>query len=131
MKTKAICPKCGSSRIVQQIKVVDRSDSGAQSLSLRRGARTLGGWLKLPRGFPLDAWACGACGYTELYVREPMQLLAADEEGIRSPVATAGAIGPPGSQAGDQTRGILLIALLAALILAAGMLAALAYVLAR
>lgn len=131
MKTKATCPKCGSARIIQQIKVMDRSDSGAQSLSLRRGARALGGWLKLPRSFPLDAWACGACGYTELYVREPMQLLAADEESIRSPAATAAAIGQPGSQAGDQTRSTLLIALLAVLILAAGVLAALAFVLGR
>ncbi len=79
MKSKSTCPKCGSVRIIRNVQVVDRSNSGTQSLSLHRGTRALGGWLKLPRSFPLDAWTCGACGYTELYVREPAELLAADE----------------------------------------------------
>ncbi len=126
MKSKATCPKCGSARIIQQIQVMDRSDSGNQSLSLRRGTRALGGWIKLPRSFPLDAWACGACGYTELYVRTPAELLAADEESLRPPAATAGAIGQPGPQAGDQARTMLVVALVAAMILALGLLAVVA-----
>ncbi|MCX6071898.1 MAG: hypothetical protein NTU91_13755 [Chloroflexi bacterium] len=131
MKSKSTCPKCGSARIIQQVHVMDRSDSGTGSLSLRRGTRALGGWLKLPRSFPVDAWTCGACGYTELYVREPAQLLAADEEGIRSPAATAGAIGQPGPQAGDQARTSIVIALAAAMVLALGLLALVAMFLTR
>jgi ribosomal protein S27AE len=131
MKTKATCPKCGSARIIQQVHIMDRSDSGAQSLSLRRGTRALGGWLKLPRSFPLDAWVCGACGFTELYVREPTQLLAADGESIRSPAATPGAIGQPGQPAADQARTMVVVALAAAMILALGLLAVVAVFLAR
>jgi len=129
MKSKATCPKCGSVRIVRQVQVIDRTDSGTQSLSLRRGTRALGGWLKLPRTFPLDAWTCGACGYTELYVREPAELLAADE-------TTSGAPAPVGIPSGaaatptDRARTVLVLALLAGLVLALGVLAALAIALA-
>jgi predicted nucleic-acid-binding Zn-ribbon protein len=131
MKSKITCPKCGSPRIIQQIQVMDRSDSGNQSLSLRRGTRALGGWLKLPRSFPLDAWTCGACGYTELYVREPAELLAADEASLRPPAGTAGVPVQPGSQAGDQARTMIFIALVAAMILALGLLAVVAVFLTR
>jgi predicted nucleic-acid-binding Zn-ribbon protein len=131
MKSKSTCPKCGSARIIQQVHVMDRSDSGTGSLSLRRGTRALGGWLKLPRSFPLDAWTCGACGYTELYVREPAELLAADQATIQPPTGTAGAPGQTGLQAGDQTRTALIIALVAAMILAFGVLAALVLLQAR
>jgi len=131
MKSKLTCPKCGSVRIIRQVQVVDRSDSGTQSLSLRRGTRALGGWLRLPRGFPLDAWTCGACGYIELYVREPAELLAADE-GASGAAAGAGGL-PSGAAASptDQARTVLVIALLAGLILTLGVLAALAVALAR
>src|SRR3990172_9428166 len=110
MKTKSTCPKCGSARIIRQVQVLDRSDSGAQSLSLRRGTRALGGWLKVPRSFPLDAWSCGACGFTELYVREPAELLAADDAASG---ASAGAGGSPsGAETSptDQARTVLVLA---------------------
>jgi len=131
MKSKTTCPKCGSPRIVQQIQVMDRSDSGSQSLSLRRGTRALGGWLKLPRSFPLDAWSCGACGYTELYVREPAELLAADQATSQPPTGIAAAPGQTGLQAGDQARTMIFIALAVAMILALGLLAVVAFFLAR
>jgi predicted nucleic-acid-binding Zn-ribbon protein len=131
MKSKITCPKCGSVRIIQQIQVMDRSDSGNQPLSLRRGTRALGGWLKLPRSFPLDAWTCGACGYTELYVREPAELLAADEQSVQPQAVAAGTPILPGSHAGDQLRTMIVIGLLAALILALGLLAVVAVFLAR
>ncbi len=131
MKTKSTCPKCGSARIIRQVQVLDRSDSGAQSLSLRRGTRALGGWLKLPRSFPLDAWTCGACGYTELYVREPAELLAADEGASGASAGAGGSpAGAPVSQS-DQARTVVVLALLAGLILALGVLVALAVALAR
>ena len=131
MKSKATCPKCGSVRIIRQVQVIDRSDSGTQSLSLRRGTRALGGWLKLPRSFPLEAWTCGACGYTELYVREPAELLAADDS---ASLASAGHALPPStprSLSADQSRTAIVLALLAALILALGVLVALALSLTR
>jgi predicted nucleic-acid-binding Zn-ribbon protein len=131
MKSKTTCPKCGSVRIIRQVQVIDRSDSGAQSLSLRRGTRALGGWLKLPRIFPLDAWACGACGFTELYVREPTELLAADDAASGAAARTGGSpAGAPVSQS-DQTRTVIVLALLAGLVLALGALAAVAVALAR
>ena len=106
------------------MRIVDRSDSGDQSLSLRHGTRTVGGLFKLPRSFPLDAWACGACGYTELYARQPEELLTSTDE-------TARPDSQPGAVMADSTRRLLLIALLATLIIAAGLLAAMAFFLAR
>jgi predicted nucleic-acid-binding Zn-ribbon protein len=126
MKSTATCPKCGSTRIIHQVQIMDRSRNGVGSLSLRRGTRALGGWLPLPRSFPVDAWVCGACGYTELYVREPAELLAADESAARPLAGTAGMPVQPGSQAGDQLRTMLVIGLVAAMILALGLLAVVA-----
>ena len=131
MKSKTTCPKCGSVRIIRQVQVIDRSDSGAQSLSLRRGTRSLGGWLKLPRSFPLDAWTCGACGFTELYVREPAELLAADEGASSASAVTPGMPSGAGVSTSDQARTALVLALLAGLIIALGVLVALAVALAR
>jgi len=131
MKTKSTCPKCGSARIIRQVQVLDRSDSGAQSLSLRRGTRALGGWLKLPRSFPLDAWTCGACGYTELYVREPAELVAADEAASGAPAGAGGLTSGAAASPTDQARTALVLALLAGLVLALGVLAVLAIALVR
>lgn len=131
MKSKSTCPKCGSVRIIRNVQVVDRSDSGTQSLSLHRGTRSLGGWLKLPRSFPLDAWTCGACGYTELYVREPAELLAADEGASGGTVSAGGSLSGAGVSPSDQARTALVLALLAVLIVALGVLVALAVALAR
>jgi predicted nucleic-acid-binding Zn-ribbon protein len=131
MKTKSTCPKCGSARIIRQVQVIDRSDSGVQSLSLRRGTRALGGWLKLPRSFPLDAWTCGACGYTELYAREPAELLAADEAASGAPAGAGGLTSGAAASSTDQARTALVLALLAGLVIALGVLAALAIALAR
>jgi predicted nucleic-acid-binding Zn-ribbon protein len=132
MKTQATCPKCGSGQIIREVQTLDRSDSGNQPLSLRRGTRTWAGWLRLPRTFPVDAWVCGGCGYTELYVREPAQLAAADDGG-RAPslMGTDGAPSAAGSPAVDQTRTALIVALLAGLLVALGLLAVLALLFTR
>ena len=131
MQTKSTCPKCGSARVIRQVQVIDRSDSGAQSLSLRRGTRALGGWLKLPRTFPLDAWTCGACGYTELYVREPAELVAADEAASGASAGAGGLTSGAAASPTDQARTVLILALLAGLVIALEVLAALAVALAR
>ncbi len=131
MKSKSTCPKCGSVRIIRNVQVVDRSDSGTQSLSLRRGTRALGRWLKIPRSFPLDAWTCGACGFTELYVREPAELLAADGCASGAPAGAGGSPSGAAASPTDQARTVLVLALLAGLVIALGVLAALAVALAR
>jgi len=131
MKTQGTCPRCGSGRIIRQVQIVDRSDSGNQPLSVRRGTRTWAGWLKLPRSFPLDAWVCGGCGYTELYVREPAELLAADAAGSPSPGGPVGAPPAAGLPATDQARTTLVVALLAGLLGALGLVAAVAFLFTR
>ena len=131
MKTKSTCPKCGSARIIRQVQVLDRSDSGAQSLSLRRGTRALGGWLKLPRSFPLDAWACAARGLTELHVRAPADLGAADDAASGAPAGAGGLTSGAAASLPNQARTALVLALLAGLVIALGVLAALAIALAR
>jgi hypothetical protein len=131
MKSNPTCPKCGSSRIIQNIQVIDRSDSGGQPLSLRRGTRMLGGILRLPRDFPLDAWTCGACGYTELYVRQPAELLAADQASSSPLTGVTGLPGQSGTPTADQTRSMIFIALAVSMVLALGLLAAVAFFVMR
>lgn len=132
MKSEAISPRRGSTQIIRQIQVIDRSDSGDQSLSLRRGSmRIFGGIRRIPRPFPADAWACGACGYVEPYLREPTQLLAAHEESMRPPAVMPGAIGQTGQRPGDPCRTRTIIALVLAGVLALRFPALVAFLLMR
>jgi len=74
------CPKCGSSERVpdvqllpwkeQKFRVVEALVYRHPAALLRKGAITT----------PLRAIVCGECGFTELYVAHPDELLAAYRE---------------------------------------------------
>ncbi len=71
LKRQGVCPKCKSADIVPNVEAVDSS-----SLSIRIYGEA-GGYNGKARNFPVRAWVCSACGYTELYVSQPQEVLKA------------------------------------------------------
>ena len=75
------CPKCGSSEVIEGVRMLDRGH-GNQEQDLRAAV------YKNPDAFlfkgkhaaALTARVCGACGYVELYVANPAELLAASRD---------------------------------------------------
>jgi predicted RNA-binding Zn-ribbon protein involved in translation (DUF1610 family) len=108
------CPKCGSQEVIPSVEVMDRSDSGVQSLSLliaeKPQAAVFRGWRK----FPLSARVCPACGYTELYVSDPRGVQESHERASQAPQAIAPVVGATG---GQTSQFIFLAAALGALVL--------------
>jgi hypothetical protein len=108
------CPKCGSREVIPSLEVMDRSDSGVQSLSLliaeKPQAAIFRGW----RRFPLSARVCPACGYTELYVSDPRGVQESHARASRIPQAIAPVVGATG---GQTSLFILLAVALGALVL--------------
>jgi hypothetical protein len=108
------CPKCGSHEVIPSVEVMDRSDSGVQSLSLliaeKPQAAIFRGWRK----FPLSARVCPACGYTELYVSDPRGVQASHARASQISQAIAPVVGATG---GQTSQFIFLAAALGALVL--------------
>jgi len=73
MMTKKSCPNCGSTRIIPNADAVESAD-----LSIRIYERP-GLALRRERHYPLKAWVCTGCGYTQLYVNQPAELAASYE----------------------------------------------------
>lgn len=71
------CPNCTSSEIISNVAGIDRGRHNDTSLPLSVGMyRDPDAWID--KGLfqsPLKAWICGACGYTELFVQHPRELL--------------------------------------------------------
>ncbi|MGC9400133.1 MAG: hypothetical protein ACP5HM_13480 [Anaerolineae bacterium] len=65
---EGICPQCHSREILANAETTERHTLAVQiyeqSGVLPRGRRT----------FPIRAWICTRCGYTELYVTNPQEL---------------------------------------------------------
>lgn len=74
IKSRGVCPKCKSGGIVPNVEAVDSS-----SLSIRVYGEA-GGYNGRAHNFPVRAWVCGACGYTELYVSQPQAVLRAYQQ---------------------------------------------------
>ncbi len=84
MNKIGLCPKCGSSKIIQEIIVYskDRWEGGQrlQAIILKfkaqrtTGKRTLGIFPSsesVASSRRPKAWICGECGYTEFYIDKP------------------------------------------------------------
>ncbi len=73
------CARCGSDRVVEDAKVEDRITADRRvSLEVMIGYRKSGTMLpEKPQRFPLTARICGSCGYTDLYVADPVKLWSA------------------------------------------------------
>jgi predicted nucleic-acid-binding Zn-ribbon protein len=83
MKRSHVCPKCGGQSLLHVQRAMNSHQYNAASvirLALR-GTAIAGAVLGLEPG-ALDALVCRACGYMELYVREP-ETITADGETIR------------------------------------------------
>jgi DNA-directed RNA polymerase subunit RPC12/RpoP len=73
MEMKKRCPNCQSTRIIPNADAVETSN-----LSIRIYERP-DVTLKKVRHYPLKAWVCTDCGYTQLYVSRPTELAASYE----------------------------------------------------
>ncbi len=75
------CPKCGSGEVIRGVQVMTAmTTAGAERIGevvaeVDRHPRAV--FLKGPISSPLKAFVCGHCGFTELYVDQPGELLAA------------------------------------------------------
>ena len=65
---KKVCPNCRSRSIIPNADAVETN-----SLSIRIYERP-DLTLRRERHYPLKAWVCTECGYTQLYVNQPKEL---------------------------------------------------------
>jgi predicted nucleic-acid-binding Zn-ribbon protein len=85
MPQSATCVKCGSTDIVLNARVMDRSHHGENDLRVRVDADPNALLFTGTERCPLEARVCGQCGYTELYATDPATLLAAWRRSQESP----------------------------------------------
>lgn len=73
------CPKCGSSEVIRDVRVMDRGHGSADAgdLSAVVYANPQAWVFKNKVSVELSASVCGACGFTELYAVDPAAMLAA------------------------------------------------------
>ena len=72
------CLKCGSSEVIPNVFVLDLGHGNFPNNLKVMVEETPDAWLfKGQLRSSLKAWVCGACGYTELYAKEPDAPLAA------------------------------------------------------
>lgn len=67
---KKTCPNCRSERIIPNTDAVETGN-----LAIRIYEQP-GVSLRGARHYPLKAWVCAECGYTQLYVNQPGELAA-------------------------------------------------------
>ncbi len=65
---KKVCPNCRSTRIIPNADAVE-----TQNLSIRIYEQPDLA-LRRERRYPLKAWVCLDCGFTQLYVSQPAEL---------------------------------------------------------
>lgn len=76
------CPKCGSSELIKDVRIMDRGHGShdAGDLSAVVYSKPEAWIFKNKVRIDLSACVCGGCGYTELYASDPAALLAASRE---------------------------------------------------
>ncbi len=71
------CPKCGSSKIIDNAQLADKHDNiHASDTAVRLVTRPNAIFFKDPIEFRLQPYICGGCGYLESYVEKPDRLAA-------------------------------------------------------
>lgn len=73
------CPKCDSTRVIDDVQVVDGTLQ--ESLKAQVHSRPQAKLFKGTVGVRMKARVCGACGFTELYADNPARLLEAHKQG--------------------------------------------------
>ena len=75
MKRTQKCPKCGSTNIIADAKVIDRVHMNAETeLSVATFRQPEAILFKGRMSTTLSAWVCGDCGYVELYADSPARI---------------------------------------------------------
>jgi predicted nucleic-acid-binding Zn-ribbon protein len=79
------CSKCQSNKIIPNVHIRDYGDYNSNNqLSVEVYEKPDAIIFKGAHPGALNAWICGECGYTELYVENPQELylayLSGDEE---------------------------------------------------
>jgi hypothetical protein len=75
---RGTCPKCGSGDVIPNVRVVDRGDNNSKRDLQVEVYESPEAWLfKGTHAGTITATVCGRCGYAEMYVSNPQELLAA------------------------------------------------------
>ena len=76
------CLKCSSSNVIRNARLMDRghANGDAGDLTLVIYEEPEAWFFPGAHKFPLKAYVCGDCGYTELYASEPAALLEASRK---------------------------------------------------
>ena len=72
------CPKCGSSDVIGDARIVDRTLEEELRVTVQRKPNAK--VFKRTVGVTLKARVCGSCGHAELYASDPVRLLEAHKE---------------------------------------------------
>ena len=78
------CAKCGSKVLIDQARIIDHGDTSEQDLAVTVYRHPLALFFKGGVSRPLHAKVCCSCGYTELYVQNPLGLVQAVQEADES-----------------------------------------------
>ena len=78
VKRNQVCPKCNATDIIPRVRVLDYLNAVApQSLQVEVPENPDALIFKGKQRGSLHAWICGSCGFAELFVSNPGDLLAA------------------------------------------------------
>jgi predicted nucleic-acid-binding Zn-ribbon protein len=77
MSEQGKCPKCGSAELIPGVRIVERGEGGTKwSLHVEVYEKPDAILFKGPHAGTLTATICGQCGFAELFVSNPHELLA-------------------------------------------------------
>jgi predicted nucleic-acid-binding Zn-ribbon protein len=71
------CPKCGSAEVIPNVYIQDRGEGQTENLKVIVEENPHAWVFKGAVKTSLKAWICGVCGFTELYAKDPADLLTA------------------------------------------------------
>ena len=91
MNTELRCVKCGSSSLIPDARIADRTGHGFATFDLEVTVnRNPEGLLKGAVRSPLRANVCGSCGFVELNVEDAAKLWEAHREALQRTEAGQG-----------------------------------------
>ena len=73
MGDKPVCPKCGSKDMIPNVQITDGRGGYVEATAYEKPAAIV---LKGAHHSQFSATVCGQCGYAELFVTHPAELLA-------------------------------------------------------
>jgi len=75
MKQSGACPKCKSSNIIEDARMLAGRGTGSRDLSLETYLNPDGFLTRGMRRTELTAWVCSDCGFVEIYATKPKDLI--------------------------------------------------------